>query len=147
MDLQPTYSIQTLIAEITTLRLTVDRAPQTFGNQFLRLRELCVGSGIPFKAAVKQAGFSDREAYRLMDTYAAVTAFERLFGARPSAPSVIRPLRRYLTDDAMQKRIARALKAQGIAVGEATAADFARAVKTARPPAPPAKRGRKGSSR
>ncbi len=131
----PTPDTQTLIGEIATLRALVEDAPQSLGEKITHLREACAAEGRVFRAALAAAGVREREAYRLIDSYAAITAFERLFGARPSAPSVIRPLRQYLTDDAMLKRIARALKAQGIAVGAATAADFARAVKVARPPA------------
>lgn len=129
-NLNPTT--QTLIREITGLRALVANAPQALGEKVTRLRDTCLTDGRLFKDAIAQAGLPEREAYRLMDTYAATSAFERLFGVRPSAPSVIRPLRRYLTDDAMLRRIAAALKARNIAIDAATADDFARAVAEAR---------------
>jgi hypothetical protein len=57
---------QTLITEIAALRELLANAPQTFGKKFDALREACLAEGVPFKDALAQAGFAEREAYRLL---------------------------------------------------------------------------------
>ena len=120
-----------LIAEIAALRVTVENTPIIIGEKFVALAAACEAEGRVFKVACLQTGYRDREAYRLKDAARAAEAFERLFGEKPAAPSVVRPIARYLDDNAMLKAIVSELKAKAIPVPTATSDQWAAAVKAA----------------